>query len=176
MGAVLQSLLKLFAKKPRYRVIAKRPTQRVLFAETLPFALQRCIAREIADGHEGVAYLFGQTDGFTTIILGAIRPDAVTTQGSFNISSAAAALAVRKVNDLGLQLVGQAHSHPGQAYHSEGDEIGARIAYTGFVSIVVPNYGRQLPSLNGWAAYFFSDGRFIELRGDQIRGVPQVLS
>jgi proteasome lid subunit RPN8/RPN11 len=157
-------------------VIATRPTQRVLFSETLPFALQRCIAREITVGHEGVAYLFGQTDGLTTVVLGATRPDAVTTPGSFNISSATAARAVRKINDAGLQLVGQAHSHPGGAYHSEGDETGARIAYSGFVSIVVPDYGRRLPAVDGWAVYFFSDGRFIELRDDQIRRVPQVLS
>lgn len=157
-------------------MVAKRPTERVVFPETLPFALQQCIAREITQGHEGVAYLYGQTDGLTTIVLGAMRPDAVTTSGSFNISSAAAARAVRTISDAGLQLVGQAHSHPGAAYHSEGDEIGARIAYGGFVSIVVPDYGRRLPAVDGWAAYFFSDGRFIELRDDQVRSVPQVLS
>jgi hypothetical protein len=29
---------------------------------------------------------------------------------------------------------------------------------------------------DGWAAYFFSSGRFVELRDDQIRSVPLVLS
>ena len=111
-----------------------------------------------------------------TIVLGAIRPDAATTRGSFDISSAAAARVVRKINDAGLQLVGQAHSHPGGAYHSEGDEIGARIAYTGFVSIVVPDYGRRLPAIDGWAGYFYSEGRFIQLVLEQMRVVPQVLS
>jgi proteasome lid subunit RPN8/RPN11 len=140
-GFTLEGLLKFFARKPRYRVVTKRATQRVLLTETLPFALQRCIAREITQRHEGIAYL-GQTDGVTTTVLGAIRPEAVTTPGSFSISAAAAARAVRKINDIGLQLVGQIHSHPGGAYHSDGDETGARIAYGGFVSIVVPNYGR----------------------------------
>ena len=176
MGPTLNSLLKIFGRKPRYRVITRRPTHRVVFPETLPFALQQCIAPEIAKGHEGVAYLFGQTDGLMTIVLGAIRPDAATTRGSFDISSAAAARVVRKINDAGLQLVGQAHSHPGGAYHSEGDEIGARIAYTGFVSIVVPDYGRRLPAIDGWAGYFYSEGRFIQLGPEQMRVVPQVLS
>lgn len=146
-----------------------------MFPETLAFALQQCIAPEITSGYEGVAYLFGQTDGLTTIVLGAMRPDAQTTRGSFEISSVAAARAVRKINDAGLQLVGQAHSHPGAAYHSEGDEIGARIAYRGFVSIVVPDYGRRLPANDGWAVYFYTDGHFIQLRNDQILLVPQQL-
>src|ERR1700683_580936 len=144
MRAMLQSVFNLFNRKPRYRAVVRAPTQRVMFPETLPCAVQQCISREITHGHEGVAYLFGQTDSLTTIILGAIRPDAQTTRGSFNISSAAAAHAVRKINDAGLQLVGQIHSHPEGAFHSEGDEIGARIAYSGFVSIVVPDYGRRL--------------------------------
>lgn len=173
---MLNALLQYLGLKPRYRVLPRRVTHRVLLAETFPFALQHCIEREIKLGHEGVAYLFGHSDGETTIVLGAIRPDAETTSGSFNISSAAVARVVRKINDLGLQLVGQAHSHPVQAFHSDGDEIGARIAYQGFVSIVVPDYGRRLPATDGWAVYFFRDGRFIQLGRDDVRGIPRVLT
>src|SRR6266851_4587050 len=140
-GLMLNFFLKFLGLKPRYRVLPKRIRHRVLLAETFPFALQHCIEREIKLGHEGIAYLFGQTDGETTIVLGAIRPDAETTRGSFNVPSAAVARVVRKISDLGLQLVGQVHSHPVDAFHSEGDDIGARIAYQGFISIVVPDYG-----------------------------------
>ena len=53
MGPTLNSLLKIFGRKPRYRVITRRPTHRVVFPETLPFALQQCIAPEIAKGMPG---------------------------------------------------------------------------------------------------------------------------
>jgi proteasome lid subunit RPN8/RPN11 len=62
---------------------------------------------------------------------------------------------VRSAANNGLQVVGQLHTHPGEAYHSDGDEYGARIAYSGYVSIVVPAYGRRLPALDGAAVFFF---------------------
>jgi proteasome lid subunit RPN8/RPN11 len=173
---MLNAFLKRLGLKPRYRVLPKRITHRVLLADTFPLALQHCIEREIQLGHEGVAYLFGQTDGATTVVLGAIRPEAETTPGSFNVSSAAVARVVRKISDLGLQLVGQTHSHPGGAFHSEGDEIGARIAYQGFISIVVPDYGRRLPAMDGSAVYFFRDGRFIQLGRNDVANIPRVLT
>jgi proteasome lid subunit RPN8/RPN11 len=122
------------------------------------------MAPEITKGHEGVAYLFGQTNADSTLVVGAIRPECKTTPGSFNVSSAAMARVVRGAGDAGLQVVGQIHSHPKEAFHSSGDEDGARIAYDGFVSVVVPDYGRRLPSLHGAAFYFYRGGAFVELK------------
>ena len=124
---------------------------------------------EIEKGDEGIAYLLGQSDGSNTLAVTAIRPHAKTTQGGFAVTSAAMADVVRSAVDCGLQLVGQVHTHPGRAYHSEGDEDGARIAYSGYVSIVLPDYGRRLPQLDGAATYMFrSGGGFTPLRQKQI--------
>jgi proteasome lid subunit RPN8/RPN11 len=172
---MLKALSGLLTRKPRYRVV-KRRTKRALLAEYVPAAIQHCIQTEITLGHEGMAYLYGQTNGETTVVLGAIRPEARTTVGSFDVASPAVARVVRKITDAGLQLVGQAHSHPGAAYHSEGDEIGARIAYEGFISIVVPDYGRRLPEVDGWAMFFFRDREFHQLTSADVRGIPKVLS
>jgi proteasome lid subunit RPN8/RPN11 len=76
---------------------------------------------------------------------------------------------VRKANDAGLQVIGQIHTHPRQAYHSDGDEDGAGIAYDGYVSIVFLNYGRQLPSLSGAAIYFYRNEAFSELPGKAVK-------
>ncbi len=130
--------------------------------------MQQSVAAETAERHEGIAYLLGQTNGSTTIVLGAVRPESHTTRGSFNVSSLAMAKVVRKANDAGLQVVGQIHTHPGEAYHSDGDVEGARIAYEGFVSIVAPDYGRLLPSLARCAVYFFQEGAFVMLRSGAI--------
>jgi len=174
LGRILEQFGVL--SRPRYRAVTKAFTHRVVLMEPVVGAICKCLAKEISIGHEGIAFLAGHTDGTSTIIVAAIRPVAHTTEGSFDVSAPAMAAIVRKVNDLGLQLVGQVHSHPGEAYHSDGDEIGARIAYAGFVSIVVPDYGRLLPSLERMAAYFFDAGRFHELAADAIIIVPEHLA
>jgi len=145
-----------------YRPAAAPPQPRLIISESALHAMQENLAPEIAKRHEGIAYLFGQTDGETTIVVGAVRPQARTTRGSFDVPSAAMAKVVRKANDAGLQVVGQIHTHPGQAYHSDGDIEGARIAYNGFISIVVPDYGRHLPSLTRAAAYFYRNKAFLK--------------
>jgi proteasome lid subunit RPN8/RPN11 len=147
-----------------YRPAATLPQPQLIITESALHAMKENLAPEIAKGHEGIAYLFGQTDGETTIVIGAIRPQALTTRGSFDVPSVAMTKVVRKANDTGLQVVGQIHTHPGQAYHSDGDIDGARIAYNGFISIVVPDYGRHLPSLVGAAAYFYRSKAFLKLQ------------
>ena len=132
---------------------------RLVLAEASLLALQSCIEPEIRKGEEGIAYLLGKSYGKETLIVSVIRPRAQTTRGSFAVSAAAMAQVVRSAVDCGLQVAGQAHTHPRQAYHSEGDDKGARIAYEGYVSIVFPDYGRRLPAWEGAAAYMFESGK-----------------
>ncbi|HEX7360659.1 MAG TPA: Mov34/MPN/PAD-1 family protein [Bryobacteraceae bacterium] len=121
------------------------------------------MAPETDLGHEGIAYLLGLTNGSSTVIVGAIRPESHTTTGSFSVSSVAMARVVRAASNVGLQVVGQIHTHPRAAFHSDGDDDGARIAYDGYISIVVPNYGRELPSFRGAAIYFHRNNNFSQL-------------
>jgi proteasome lid subunit RPN8/RPN11 len=62
---------------------------------------------------------------------------------------------VALATELDLQVVGQVHTHPHLAGHSDGDEDGANIKFDGFVSIVVPDYGAHLPSLENSAVYSY---------------------
>lgn len=169
---MLAALKNLFSRKPRYKP-GPPPPPRLVMSESCVAALAVCMAPEIDKGHEGVAYLIGQSDGTTTLAVAAIRPAAVTTKGSFRVPAPAMARVVRAAVDQGLQVIGQVHTHPGDAYHSDGDDDGARIAFTGFVSIVLPDYGRRLPELTGAAAYFFKAGeRFVALDPSAITIVP----
>jgi hypothetical protein len=174
----LKQLLHLwrFARPASYRVIVTPAPYRLIIAEAALLGIRDCIAHEIDARQEGVAYLYGQTDGEATLVAGAIKPSASTTAGSFHVSSVSMAKTVRKVNEAGLQLVGQAHSHPGAAFHSQGDETGAKIAYTGFVSIVVPDYGVHLPSLERAAIYGFREGRFFQVNHSAVSIVPRSFS
>jgi proteasome lid subunit RPN8/RPN11 len=170
MLKALRNFLRAQLKSPAaaYRPAKSLPTRRLIITESALLCMQQSLAAETAKRHEGIAYLLGQTNGSTTIVLGAVRPESHTTRGSFNVTSLAMAKVVRKADDAGLQVVGQIHTHPGEAYHSDGDVEGARIAYDGFVSIVAPDYGRLLPSLTRCAVYFFREKAFVALRSGAI--------
>lgn len=55
---------------------------------------------------------------------------------------------VRAAAVLRLAVVAQVHTHPKSAYHSESDIKGTNIRYSGFASIVLPDYGDALPALD----------------------------
>ncbi len=98
-------------------------------------------------GHEGIVYFLGLTTGTTSLALSGVLPDMVTTPGSVDVSAANIGKVVRLAAELGLQVVGQLHTHPGPgtAIHSQGDLAGMRIRFPGYFSIVVPEYGAHLP-------------------------------
>jgi proteasome lid subunit RPN8/RPN11 len=157
-----------------YRPVKKLPRRWLIINEAAVLAMRDCMAPEITCGHEGIAYLFGLTNGITTLVVGAMRPQARTTAGSFNVTPVAMASVVRAASDAGLQVVGQIHTHPRLAFHSDGDVDGARIVYDGYVSIVVPEYGRLLPSLAGAAFYIYAGDAFTELKPRSVRVIGGV--
>ncbi len=172
--AMLKQFRKLLRTRTKpapatYRPVNRPAPRALVMTEASVVAMRVCISTEITLGHEGIAYLLGQTNGSTTIVVSAIRPESRTARGSFEVSSVAMARIVRKATDAGLQIVGQIHTHPKLAFHSDGDVEGARIAYDGYISIVVPEYGRLLPSLAGAAVYFHRDGVFAELSASAVR-------
>lgn len=134
----------------------------------------------LRDSHEHrkekIVYLFGRISGETNLVVTAFKPRARTTYGSFDVSEIAMAEVVRSASKLGLEVVGQAHTHPGKAYHSGGDDDGARIAYPGFLSMVFPDFGNHLPDLRG-SANFVCVGRgvFAQLRRGQILVIPNFI-
>lgn len=158
--------------KPRYRTV-QSPRPKVLMTQACLDALKTSLDPEICKGHEGIAYLLGRTDGTVTLAVTAFRPEAKTSPGSFFVEPVVMANCVRAAARYGLQIVTQVHTHPGAAYHSAGDIEGARIRYSGYSSIVLPNYGRRLPSLDGAAVYFFfrPEG-WIELSASDISVIP----
>lgn len=162
----------LFRRRPAYRP-GLPPPPRLLLTEPCVAALAACMEPEIRRGHEGIAYVIGQTDGTVTLAVAAIQPEAVTAPGSFSVSAGAMAKVVRAATGAGLQVVGQVHTHPGDAFHSDGDVEGARIVYRGFVSVVLPDYGRRLPALDGAAVYMFrGEPGFVELATERICIMP----
>ena len=166
----------LFSLKPKYRRIEIESSFEFLMTEDCVRAIGECIEPEKERGHEGVSYLFGRTDGFTTLAVGAIRPKSRTTTGSFSVSTVEMARLVKEIRGNGLQLISQLHSHPGRAYHSDGDIDGLKLVCNGYVSVVLPEYGNYLPSFEGGVFYFYRRGNgFKELEPKNIRIIPKRL-
>lgn len=153
-------MFKFFSKFP-FRKSATRiaPRERLAITTQCLYELDACISPERQKRHEGVAYLFGLMANGTTLAATAFRPQAETTPGSFHVSAAAMAEAVRAAAASHLAIVAQVHTHPKNAYHSQGDIEGANIRYPGFASLVIPNYGDALPALNGADILIYAGAR-----------------
>lgn len=159
--------------KPRYTRPSAPARPKVLITEPCIKALDACLAPEQQKGHEGIAYLLGRTDGTVTLAVTAFRPKAKTSPGSFFVEPRAMARCVRTAANLGLQIVAQVHTHPGAAYHSDGDVEGARIRYAGYASIVLPDYGKHLPHFDGAAIYISSHtDKWLELSPEDVTVIP----
>jgi hypothetical protein len=62
------------------------------------------------------------------------------------------------LNERGLRLVAQVHSHPEEAYHSETDDRYSVVTARGGISIVVPDFARDSFSIDACAVYRLEDG------------------
>lgn len=151
--------------------------RRCVVAESVITELRLTFASATVQRVEGIAYFLGQTNGITSCILAVVPVRAHATFGSFAVESSETARIVELADSRGLQIVGQIHSHPRQAFHSEGDDSGAQIRYDGYVSIVVPDYGRHLPSLEGSATYMYAHalGQFVALASAHVHVIGAAL-
>jgi proteasome lid subunit RPN8/RPN11 len=159
------------------RAVMPPPPRRVVVTSACVESIRAALWDATARRHEGIVYLFGLTDGFVTLIAAAFRPEAVTTEGSFHVDLMGMRQVIETANRYGLQVVGQMHTHPAVAFHSEGDVEGALIRFGGFVSIVAPDYGVHLPSFAGAAIYMFSRaGRaFVALKVSDLHILQEFL-
>lgn len=174
---MLRHFLQRLTSHGRVKTTASTPpAPKVILTQGCLHAIKQCLLHEIQREHEGITYLLGRTNGSITLAVTATTPEAHTTYGSFEVSSVAMAQIVRSAAKLNLQVVAQVHTHPGLAFHSQGDEEGARIKYNGYVSIVLPSYGRHLPRLEGAAIYIFQDNQgFIPLQLEEVTIAPEII-
>ena len=117
----------------------------------------------IRRGHEGIVYFVGLTTGSTSLALSAVAPEADATAGSVDVSAVELGKVIRVAAMAELQVVGQLHTHPFGAHHSDGDLAGMRIRHPGYFSIVVPNYGVELPSFGDAHTLMWTRKGFLEV-------------
>ncbi len=78
------------------------------------------------------------------------------------VSEAGFAEAARRARALGLGILAQVHSHPGDdTRHSDGDDELVVMPFEKMLSLVAPHYGRHLQSIDDFAVHQFQDRRWV---------------
>lgn len=73
------------------------------------------------------------------------------------------------------KLVAQVHSHPGEAFHSQGDDERAASFHTGFLSIVLPNYALNVHAISDCFAVEYDGREFVELNKQDMHNRIKIL-
>jgi proteasome lid subunit RPN8/RPN11 len=139
-------------------------------------------ARDERSAHEGILYWAGKSCNDYWLLTTCIAPQAITTRGSFQTTSASNAEVIKFLASNNLELLAQVHSHPGTLIdHSGGDDEGALMPYENFLSIIVPHYAQLgiLP-LEKCGIHRFQGGKFVRLPEHEIKTtfkvVPYILN
>ncbi|WP_191906988.1 Mov34/MPN/PAD-1 family protein [Adhaeribacter soli] len=108
-------------------------------------------------GFERLALFAGQKKGIEFFVNYLLYPKQQLVKGPDGLSFHVDGDELERIGDWLYQnnccLVGQIHSHPTGAYHSEADDTLALITTFGGLSIVVPDFGNSDHNLKGSAFY-----------------------
>lgn len=98
------------------------------------------------------------------IVTTVIVPGQIGSAGSFVVPHEAVRRMGGALRDHALMNVAQLHTHPGAwVGHSAWDDAEAYSRRDGALSIVWPQYGELLPSLEMWGVHECQDGRWVQL-------------
>ena len=121
------------------------------------------VSPSLDQGHESIVYFLGLTTGHSTLAIASILPASIATPGSVDVEARELGKVIESAAVSDLQVVGHLHTHPHEAYHSGGDLRGMQIRHPGYFSIVVPDYGAHLPSLQRAHVLMWTDDGFQEV-------------
>lgn len=131
------------------------------------------------EDHEGVVYWAGWSpaDESVKVALSVVVPEAITTPGSYDVSSVANATVIDAIHEHDLELVATVHSHPGEhTSHSDLDSEAAQLPHDGYFSIVVPNYAEGgIRPYTDCGVHVYRDGTFVELDASAIKDRVETL-
>ena len=158
MGRLWATVTRRFRQTPQ-----PLPRHTVVMTTQCREQLTEQLREGVLRGHEGIVYFVGLTTGSTSLALSSVAPAAEATAGSVDVSAIELGKVIRFAAMAELQVVGQLHTHPCGAYHSDGDLTGMRIRHPGYFSIVIPKYGAQLPSFKDAHTLMWTSEGFREV-------------
>ncbi len=115
--------------------------------------------------HEGLVYWLGRRIERDSVVVGAAVPPCDHEPQRVMASEAAVGAVVRAARPLGICLVAQVHSHPGNdTRHSDGDDRLVLMPFEGMFSLVIARYGAGGVTLEtGAGLHQFQDGRWVQI-------------
>jgi hypothetical protein len=127
--------------------------------------------------HEQVVYWAGIETKGRWIVTTVIAPEAVTTRGSYVVSSLSNAKVISHLSKLSLSLLAQIHTHPGEFVgHSYGDNQGTLTPYENLLSLVIADYCRSgLLPLTDCGVHRFEQSAFRRLTAQEITALFQIV-
>ena len=90
---------------------------------------------------EAVCYWLGRLSEIVTIVCELWIPEHDADVVSYTVTPEEMLRLKQHLDEAGLAIVAQIHSHPGAAFHSATDDQNAASPWPGFISIVVPRFG-----------------------------------
>jgi hypothetical protein len=96
----------------------------------------------------------GTVHGEDAFITTALLFTNASSYGAVHVSPEQTGLLYAHCHARGLTLLAQVHSHPSQAFHSPTDEKSPHSSVKGFLSVVIPNFGRcSFAEFTDWAVF-----------------------
>lgn len=123
-----------------------------------------------AQDSEGLVYFAGIVASANDIVVTAVYRIGHAPQGdTVVVTNMEARWLVRTLRDRDEKLVGQLHSHRGRAGHSWGDDAYATSFHAGFLSFVVPHFGKRATDPADCAVLEFRSGAFEQLSVGEVQ-------
>lgn len=166
----------IFRPEARHAVLDKSPCNRALLVQKTAVEKTHGILQEGGKCmKEAVAYWYGveqRRGGGLDAVLSVGVPDAECTAGSYRVAEDDAARLGREMRRLSIVSLAQLHTHPGcRTEHSLTDDLDAVSLRDGFLSIVLPYYGRRNgPLLGGATVHERWNGRWHVLAERAVPG------
>ena len=118
-------------------------------------------------GSEGLVYVAGVVVQNQLVVTGLYKLNHEPQGDRVVVTAEESRWLLRTLRERDEKLIGQIHTHRWEAMHSPGDDMYATSFHNGFLSVVVPHFGRAA-ELTRCAIYEFVDGQFLPLSTEQI--------
>jgi hypothetical protein len=135
--------------------IRKKPSfiRKLIITEDIILKTKAALIEAGERRKEGLVFWSGTLDGDIAYIKTVICPKTIATSVSARLDNEGIEYIHNIIKKNREFLFVQVHSHPGIAFHSEDDNNEAISYKTGFISIVVPYFGKYMENLSNCAVF-----------------------
>jgi hypothetical protein len=119
-------------------------------------------------GSEALVLFGGVVAGDEMIVTGLYRLNHEPQGDRVVVTPAETRWLLRTLSARDEKLIGQLHSHRGHAGHSLGDDASATSFHQGFLSIVIPFFGRDVTTPMQCAVLEYRAGTFVDLDENEV--------